>query len=164
MYFNLDDLELSPEQESRKSDLESYIEELESYIEEMEEKQESLNDEIEEPDEYSAEYDRIQELIDDAEKKKDDVQDEIDEMKGEVTHEMIESEVEDRLYRIRRDPYNFLKNELGYESKTIMNYVDMDGLIHDLSSNSDYSDLSSYDGRYDEYKVGGESYVVMRIN
>jgi len=164
VYFNLDDLELSPEQESRKSDLESYIEELESYIEEMEEKQESLNDEIEEPDEYSAEYDRIQELIDDAEKKKDDVQDEIDEMKGEVTHEMIESEVEDRLYRIRRDPYNFLKNELGYESKTIMNYVDMDGLIHDLSSNSDYSDLSSYDGRYYEYKGGGESYVVMRIN
>lgn len=164
VYFNLDDLELSPEQESRKSDLESYIEELESYIEEMEEKQSSLDDEIEEPDEYSQEYDRIQGLIEEAEKKKEDAQDEIDEMRGEVTEEMIESEVEDRLYEIRRDPYDYLKNQMGYDSKTIMNYVDMDGVIEDLASNSDYGDLNGYDGRYDEYKVGGVYYVVMRLN
>lgn len=164
VYFNLDDLELSPEQESRKRDMESYIEELESYIEEMEEKQSSLEDEIEEPDEYSQEYDRIQELIDEAEKKKEDAQEEIDEMRGEVTDEMIESEVDDKLYEIRRDPYDFLKNQMGYDSKTIMNYVDMDGVIQDLASNSDYGDLNSYDGRYDEYKVGGVYYVVMRLN
>lgn len=164
VYFNLDDLELSPEQESRKSDLESYIEELESYIEEMEEKQSSLDDEIEEPDEYSQEYDRIQGLIEEAEKKKEDAQDEIDEMRGEVTEEMIQSEVEDRLYEIRRDPYDYLKNQMGYDNKTIMNYVDMDGVIEDLSRNSDYGDLNSYDGRYDEYKIGGEYYVVMRLN
>lgn len=164
VYFNLDDLELSPEQESRKRDMESYIEELESYIEEMEEKQSSLEDEIEDPDEYSQEYDRIQELIDGAEKKKEDAQEEIDEMRGEVTDEMIESEVEDKLYDIRRDPYDFLKNQMGYDSKTIMSYVDMDGVVQDLSSNSDYGDLNGYDGSYDEYKVGGEYYVVMRIN
>lgn len=164
VYFNLDDLELSPEQESRKSDMESYIEELESYIEKMTEKQSSLEDEIEDPDEYSQEYDRIQELIDGAEKKKEDTQEEIDEMSGEVTEEMIESEVEDRLYEIRRDPYNFLKNELGYSGKDIWGYADKDGIIEDLSRDSDYGDLNGYDGTYDEYKVGNEYYVVMRIN
>ena len=163
-YFNLDDLELSPEQESRKSDMESYIGELESYIEEMEEKQSSLEDEIEDPDEYSQEYDRIQRLIEEAEQKKEDAQEEIDEMRGEVTDEMIHAEVQDKLYDISRDPYNFLKNEMGYDSRTIRDYLDMDGVVQDLSSNSDYGDLNSYDGSYDEIKIGGDYYVVMRIN
>ena len=164
VYFNLDDLELSPEQESRKSDMESYIGELESYIEEMEEKQSSLEDEIEDPDEYSQEYDRIQELIDEAEKKKEDAQEEIDEMRGEVTDEMIHAEVQDKLYDISRDPYDFLKNQMGYDSRTIRDYIDMDGVVEDLASNSDYSDLNGYDGSYDEIKIGGDYYVVMRIN
>ena len=163
-YFNLDDLELSPEQESRKSDMESYIGELESYIEEMEEKQSSLEDEIEDPDEYSQEYDRIQRLIEEAEQKKEDAQEEIDEMRGEVTDEMIHAEVQDKLYDISRDPYDFLKNQMGYDSRTIRDYLDMDGVVQDLSSNSDYGDLNSYDGSYDEIKIGGDYYVVMRIN
>jgi hypothetical protein len=163
VYFNLDDLELSPEQESRKRDMESYIGELESYIEEMEEKQSSLEDEIEDPDEYSQEYDRVQVLIEEAEQKKEDAQEEIDEMRGEVTDDMIQSEVEDKLYQIRRDPYDFLK-DMGYDQKTILNFVDLDGVVEDLYQGGDYGDLNGYDGSYDEIKIGGDYYVVMRIN
>jgi hypothetical protein len=162
-YFNLDDLELSPEQESRKTDLESYIEELNEYIEEQQVIQSSLEDEIEEPDEYSERYDEIQELIDDAEKRRDDAQEEIDEMRGEVTDDMIQSEVEDKLYQIRRDPYDFLK-DMGYDQKTILNFVDLDGVAEDLYQGGDYGDLNSYDGAYDEIKIGGDYYVVMRVN
>jgi len=163
VYFNLDDLELSREQESRKSDLESYIEELNEYIEEQNSIQSSLNDEIEDPQEYSDRYDEIQELIDDAERRRDDAQEEIDEMRGEVTDDMIQSEVEDKLYQIRRDPYDFLK-DMGYDQKTILNFVDLDGVIEDLYQGGDYGDLNSYDNSYDEIKIGGDYYVVMRIN
>lgn len=163
VYFNLDDLELSREQESRKSDLESYIEELNEYIEEQNSIQSSLNDEIEDPQEYSDRYDEIQELIDDAERRRDDAQEEIDEMRGEVTDDMIQSEVEDKLYQIRRDPYDFLK-DMGYDQKTILNFVDLDGVVEDLYQGGDYGDLNGYDGSYDEIKIGGDYYVVMRIN
>ena len=162
-YFDLDDLELSPKQESRKTDLESYIQELNEYIEEQQGIQSSLEDEIEEPDEYSERYDEIQDLIEDAERRRDDAQEEIDEMRGEVTEDMIHSEVEDKLYQIRRDPYDFLK-DMGYDQKTIMSFVDLDGVAEDLYNNGDYGDLNSYDGAYDEIKIGGDYYVVMRIN
>ncbi len=162
-YFNLDDLELSREQESRKSDLENYIEELNEYIEEQQVIQSSLEYEIEEPDEYSKRYDEIQDLIEDAERRRDDAQEEIDEMRGEVTDDMIQSEVEDKLYEIRRNPYDFLK-DMGYDQKTILNFVDLDGVIEDLYQGGDYGDLNSYDNSYDEIKIGGDYYVVMRIN
>jgi len=163
VYFNLDDLELSREQESRKADLERYIEELDEYIDEQNSIQSSLNDEIEDPQEYSDRYDEIQELIDDAERRRDDAQEEIDEMRGEVTDDMIQSEVEDKLYQIRRDPYDFLK-DMGYDQKTILNFVDLDGVVEDLYSQGDYGDLNGYDGNFDEIKIGGDYYVVMRIN
>ena len=78
--------------------------------------------------------------------------------------EVIEAEVQDKLYDISRDPYDFLKNQMGYDSRTIRDYIDMDGVVEDLASNSDYSDLNGYDGSYDEIKIGGDYYVVMRIN
>jgi hypothetical protein len=76
---------------------------------------------------------------------------------------MIQSEVEDKLYQIRRDPYDFLK-DMGYDQKTILNFVDLDGVIEDLYQGGDYGDLNSYDNSYDEIKIGGDYYVVMRIN
>jgi hypothetical protein len=85
-------------------------------------------------------------------------------MRGEVTDEMIESEVQDKLYDIRQDPYDFLKNQMGYDSRSIRDYIDMDGVVEDLSRDSDYGDLNGYDGSYDEIKIGGDYYVVMRIN
>jgi len=161
-YFSDDDFELTPEQERRKDDLERYISELEDYISELEEKQKNLDDEIDEPEEYSKEYDKIQELIDDAESKKDDAQTEFDEIEpdNEPTQNMISDKVDEMVYDIRRDPLSFLKDH-GF---TINDYVDMDGVIEEMVQNTDYDDLSRYDGRYDEIKVGGEYYLVFREN
>jgi hypothetical protein len=40
----------------------------------------------------------------------------------------------------------------------------LDGVIEDLYQGGDYGDLNSYDNSYDEIKIGGDYYVVMRIN
>jgi hypothetical protein len=53
---------------------------------------------------------------------------------------------------------------MGYDQKTILNFVDLDGVAEDLYSQGDYGDLNGYDGSYDEIKIGGDYYVVMRIN
>jgi len=73
---------------------------------------------------------------------------------------MISDKVDEMVYDIRRDPLSFLKDH-GF---TINDYVDMDGVIEEMVQNTDYDDLSRYDGRYDEIKVGGEYYLVFREN
>lgn len=161
-YFDESDFELTREQELRKDNLERYISELEDYISELEEKQKNLDDEIEEPEEYSKEYDKIQELIDDAESKKDNAQTEFDEIEPdfEPSEEMIQDKVDDMLYNVRRDTLGFLK-DYGFSVK---DYVDMDGVLQEMVNNTGYEELSRYDGRYDEIKVGGVYYLVYREN
>jgi hypothetical protein len=53
---------------------------------------------------------------------------------------------------------------MGYDSKVIGNYVDLDEIARDAANNGDYGDLNGYDGRYDEYKIGHDYYIVMRID
>jgi hypothetical protein len=141
----------SEEQQERIQELEDYINELDDKISEL---QDQMGDE---------ENEEIQEWIEEAESNKERAQEEIDEMTPEVSDEMIEEEVESRLEDIRRDPYRFL-TDMGYDSKTIGNYVDLDDIARDVANNGDYGDLNSYDGRYDEYKVGHDYYIVMRID
>ena len=148
-YF--DNVGYSEEQQERIQELEDYINELDDKISEL---QDQMGDE---------ENEEIQEWIDEAESNKERAQEEIDEMTPEVSEEMIEEEVESRLEDIRRDPYEFL-TDMGYDSKTIGNYVDLDDIARDMANNGDYGDLNSYDGQYDEYKVGHDYYIVMRID
>ena len=148
-YF--DNVGYSEEQQERIRELEDYINELEDKISEL---QDQMGDE---------ENEEIQEWIDEAESNKERAQEEIDEMTPEVSEEMIEEEVESRLEDIRRDPYEFL-TDMGYDLKIIGNYVDLDDIARDVANNGDYGDLNSYDGRYDEYKVGHDYYIVMRID
>jgi hypothetical protein len=163
-YFDLNNLDYTDDQEREIATLQAYIDELDVYISELEEKQSSLEDEIPiDSDEYSPAYDEIQNLIERAEEKKDETQEKIDEIEPEVSEDMIESEVEDKLAEIRRDPLGFLQ-DMGYDSKTIFRYVDEKSLKEELISNGDYGDLNSYDGSYDEINVDGTYYVVMRTN
>lgn len=160
-YFN--NIDYSDEQKERIQELEDYINELDDYIREKEDEQNSLEDEIEEPEEYSKAWDEVQKLIDQAEVNKERAQEEIDEMIPEVSEDMIEDEVESRLDEIRRDPYEFLK-DMGYDSKTIANYVDLDEIARDAANDGDYGDMNGYDGKYEEYKIGGDYYIVMRLD
>jgi len=162
-YFDMNNLDYTDEQEREIAMLEQYIEELNEYISDLETKQSSLEDEIEDPDEYSRAYDEIQEKIDEAEEKKDETQEKIDAIEPEVTEDMIESEVESRLYEIRRDPLRYLK-DYGYDKTIIANYVDEKSLIQELINNGDYGDLNSYDNSYSSINIDGKYYIVMRTN
>jgi hypothetical protein len=47
----------------------------------------------------------------------------------------------------------------------IYDYVDKESLLEDLINGVDWGEaLSSYDGEYDLIDVGGEEFVVMRID
>jgi hypothetical protein len=58
----------------------------------------------------------------------------------------------------------YLKNT-GYDSKYILDFIDMDSLFDYLIRSDGYGQiLNRYDGRDDEYKVNGSWYHVMREN
>lgn len=149
VYFG--DIDYSDEQKERIQELEDYINEVDDKISELEGQMDGENDE------------EIQEWIDQSEANKEQAQEEIDEMVPEVSEDMIEDMVEEKLDGIRRDPYYFLKNVMDYDSKTIVNYVDLEGVARDLADESDYGVLSSYTRTYEEYEIGGDYYIVMRV-
>jgi len=44
------------------------------------------------------------------------------------------------------------------------NFLDKDRMKDDLIRDADYGELNGYDGQYDEIKINGTYYIVMRIN
>ena len=162
-YFNLDNLDLTDDQEREIAVLQQYIEELETYISDLEEEQTSMEFDTDNEDEYERQQQELQLKIDEAEEKKDEAQEKIDGIEPEVTEDMIESEVDDRVREIRRDPLQYLKDH-GYGKDTIMNYVDLKSLTQELIENGNYGDMNSHDGDYDSYKIDGTYYVVMKTN
>jgi uncharacterized membrane-anchored protein YhcB (DUF1043 family) len=87
-----------------------------------------------------------------------------DEPDGDPNEEQIESEVEDRLYGIRRDPLGFLE-ELGYDFRSMIDFIDKDDLLESLINDSDYgSALNGYNGDYDQININGTYYIVMRTD
>lgn len=162
-YFNLDNLDLTDDQEREIAVLQQYIEELETYISDLEEEQTSMEFDTDNEDEYERQQQELQLKIDEAEEKKDEAQEKIDGIEPEVTEDMIESEVDDRVSEIRRDPLQYLKDH-GYDKDSIMNYVDLKSLTQELIENGNYGDMNSHDGDYDSYKIDGTYYVVMKTN
>ena len=54
---------------------------------------------------------------------------------------------------------------MGFDDKFIMDFIDMDAVIEELSNNAEPGDiLGSYDGSMSEYEVNGLRYYVMRYN
>ena len=159
-WFNDDDKELSPSQERRISELEDYITELDEYISEKTNEQTEMEFDTDDEDGYNQQQQELQELIDEAEENKTKAEEEIEEINEtkEISQSMIDDKVDDMVYQVRRDPLQYLKD---YEL-TIKDYVDTDCITESLSSNSDYGDLNSYDGRYDTVYVDDITYYILR--
>jgi hypothetical protein len=97
-----------------------------------------------------------------------DIEYEIEEIKdnpdGDPNENEIEEAVEDRLDDIRRDPFTFLE-EMGYDFRSMVSFIDKDDLLESLINDSDYgSALNGYDGNYDEININGTYYIVMRTD
>ena len=105
---------------------------------------------------------------DDRDSRISDIEYEIQEIKdnpdGEPNEEKIEEEVEDRLYGIRRDPLGFLE-EMGYDFRSMVSFIDKDDLLESLINDSDYGTaLNGYNGEYDQININGTYYIVMRTD
>ena len=159
-WFNDDDKELSSSQQHRISELEDYITELDDYISEKSNEQTEMEFDTDDEDGYNQQQQELQELIDEAEENKTKAEEEIDEINDskEITQSMIDEKVDDMAYQVKRDPLDYLKN-MGF---TIKDYVDLECIQEELSRNSDYSDLNSYDGNYDTVDVDNTTYYIMR--
>lgn len=110
-----------------------------------------------------------QENEDDRDNRISDIESEIEDIKdnpdGDLDDDSVESYVEDKKYEISRDPVDFLKNEMGFDSSDIIKYVDKDDLLRTLINDSDYGEtLNGYDNTYDEITINGTEYVVMRTD
>lgn len=97
-----------------------------------------------------------------------DIEYEIEEIRdnpdGDLNEEQIEEAVQDKLDDIRNDPFGFLE-EMGYDLKYMVDFIDKDDLLETLINDSDYgSALNGYDGDYDEIKINNTYYVVMRTD
>lgn len=101
---------------------------------------------------------------DDRESRISDIDYEIEEIKdnpdGLYDDEEIESKVEDMKYEVTRDPMSFIR-DYGLD---IENWVNTSELIDDMISNSDYSEISVYDGSYNLIDINGNNYIVFRID
>jgi uncharacterized membrane-anchored protein YhcB (DUF1043 family) len=105
---------------------------------------------------------------DDRDSRISDIEYEIQEIKdnpdGDPNENEIEEAVEDRLDDIRRDPFTFLE-EMGYDFRSMVSFIDKDDLLESLINDSDYgSALNGYDGNYDEININGTYYIVMRTD
>jgi len=103
---------------------------------------------------------------DDKESRISDIEYEIQEIKdnpdGDPDEDSINDAVETYLDdEIGDDPYRWLKN-YGYD---IGDYIDTRKLKEQLVNDADYGNvLNSYDGGYDEIRINGNDYIVMRTN
>ena len=104
---------------------------------------------------------------DDKESRISDIEYEIQEIKdnpdGDLDESSVEQAVQDKLYDIRRDPFGFLE-DIGYDFDTMVNFIDKDDLLDSLIRDSDYGALSGYDSNYDEFKINGTVYIVVRTD
>jgi hypothetical protein len=144
IYLSDEDKELSEDQEDE-------ISELQSKRSELYEKQSQTED--------RDEYDELQEEIDNIDYEIESIRESPD---GEYSEEKIDDAIEDRVYDARRDALGWLK-EFGWEDR-IEDFVDIDELKQSYIDNEGYGSLNSYDNSYDEYRINGEYYYVMRIN
>ena len=63
-------------------------------------------------------------------------------------------------YEVIRDPMSFIR-DYGLD---IVEWVNTSELIDDMISTSDYSEISHYDGSYDEIDINGTRYMVFRVD
>jgi hypothetical protein len=133
----------------------------EKYVEIYEQKLERLNSRLENEELTDEEIEEIEDEIRGSEEL-------IEDIKENPEGDYSEDEIEDRIQSQVDDTANyfvgFLK-DMGYDSKFILDFVDIDGVCEDIISYDGYGNiLNGYDGQDDEYKVNGKWYHVMRHN
>ena len=83
---------------------------------------------------------------------------------GDYDEDSIEEAIENYVDDNSRDFPSFL-SDMGYESKYLLEFVDIDGVCKDILRDSDYGEiLNGYDGTDNEIKVNNTWYHVMRHN
>jgi len=133
----------------------------EKYIEIYEQKLERLNSRLENEELTDEETEGIEDEISNIEDIVEDIKETPD---GDYSEEGIEDSIQSQVDDTASDFVTFLK-DMGYDSKYILQFVDIDGVCEDIISNDGYGNiLNGYDGQDDEYKVNGKWYHVMRHN
>jgi hypothetical protein len=103
----------------------------------------------------------IESEVDDLDTLIEDIQ---DDPQGDYSDEEIDNIVGSLVSDASYNFSNWLK-DMGFDDKFIMDFVDMEGVIEELSNNADPGDiLGSYDGSMSQYKVNDVWYHVMRYN
>jgi len=133
----------------------------EKYVEIYEQKLERLNYRLENEELTDEETEGIEDEISNIEDIVEDIKENPD---GDYSEEGIEDSIQSQVDDTASDFVTFLK-DMGYDSKYILQFVDIDGVCEDIISNDGYGNiLNGYDGQDDEYKVNGKWYHVMRHN
>jgi hypothetical protein len=92
------------------------------------------------------------------------IEDITDDPQGDYSDEEIDNTVN---ALVNDASYNFSSwlKDMGFDDKYIMEFVDMEAVIEELSNNAEPGEiLGSYDGSMSEYKINGVWYHVMRYN
>jgi hypothetical protein len=133
----------------------------EKYVEVYEKKINILNSRLVNEDLTDKEIEEIEDDILGAEELIEDIK---ENPEGDYSEEGIEGSIESQVDDSKYDFPRFLI-DMGYDSKYILDFVDIDAVCEDVINDSGYGDiLNGYDGKDDEYKVNGEWYHVMRYN
>lgn len=96
------------------------------------------------------------------------IEDIIEEIKedpeGDYDEDIIEEVIDSFVEENSRDFPSYLE-DMGFDSKYLLEFVDIDGVCEDILRDSDYGEiLNGYDGRDNEIKVNDKWYHVMRHN
>lgn len=156
--FYEDSVRDSPEDYGIEKELTS---QQEKYVEIYEQKLERLNYRLENEELTDEETEGIEAEISNIEDIVEDIKENPD---GDYSEEGIEDSIQSQVDDTASDFVTFLK-DMGYDSKYILQFVDIDGVCEDIISSDGYGNiLNGYDGNDDEYKVNDKWYHVMRHN
>jgi len=133
----------------------------EKYVEVYEKKINILNSRLVNEDLTDEEIEEIEDDIFGAEELIKDIK---ENPEGDYSEDGIEGSIESQIDDSKYDFPRFLI-EMGYDSKYILDFVDIDAVCEDVINSDGYGNiLNGYDGKDDEYKVNGKWYHVMRYN
>jgi hypothetical protein len=156
--YHEDDVRENPDVWDIKKDLTS---QQERYVEIYEKKISNLKNKLNDQSLTQEQKDQIEDEIYDSEQLIEDIK---ENPEGDYSEEGIEDSIQSQVDDTANHFVGFLK-DMGYDSKYILQFVDIDGVCEDIISNDGYGNiLNGYDGQDDEYKVNDKWYHVMRHN
>jgi hypothetical protein len=133
----------------------------EKYLVIYTQKIERLNAKLENEELTDEETEKIEDEITSIE---DIIEDIKEDPEGDYDEDSIEEAIDGYVEEYSRDFPRFLE-DMGYDSKYLLEFVDIDGVCEDILRDSDYGEiLNGYDGADNEIKVNDKWYHVMRHN